>query len=199
MYTDGILVLTLNDIRAMYPNTSFPPQGPSETWLNNRGLYFLVETPQPSVDWDEVAYEDGVEEVSSEWRLKWSVRDKTPEEIEDHHAMIRGAISSYRESLEQTIVEYDIHSSYCDKESVTGIDECINNIMDNGGDKFISWEGPNEYLPATLEGLSGLRKTVVDYRQKTRDAERLTLEDHLDTPFNTSGDAITAFNGHMEE
>lgn len=110
-----------------------------------------------------------------------------------------GEISAYRSSLEKTIVQYGVHSSYTDKESETGLSECINNILDSGGGKTISWEGPNGYTVANLEGLSGLRKTVVDYRQKTRDAERLTLEQHAATPFTSIEDAIDAFDGYMED
>lgn len=112
---------------------------------------------------------------------------------------LRSQLSNYRESLEITIVTYGGHSSFCDKESVTGLDECIANIMDSGGSKLISWDGPNEYEPANLEALSGLRKEVVDYRQKTRDAERQTLEAHGDTPFTSLEDALSAFDGYMED
>lgn len=108
-------------------------------------------------------------------------------------------ISEYRKSLESSVVTYEGHSSFCDKESVNGIDECINNIMDNGGSKTISWEGPSGYTEADLEGLSGLRKNVVDYRQKTRVSERLTIERHVSTPFLEVGDAISFFDTKMGE
>lgn len=112
---------------------------------------------------------------------------------------IRTGISNHRGALEKNVVEYEGHSSYCDKESETGLNECINNIMDSGGNKTISWEGPSGYTVASLSELSGLRKTVVDYRQKTRDAERLTLEQHGETPFESIEDAIDALNGYMED
>lgn len=112
---------------------------------------------------------------------------------------LRSQLSGYRESLEITIVTYGGHSSYCNKESETGLNECINNIMDSGGEKTISWEGPNGYTVANLEGLSGLIKSVVDYRQKTRDAERQTLEAHGDTPFTSLENALSAFDGYMED
>lgn len=112
---------------------------------------------------------------------------------------IQQGIANYRTLLEQTVITYGDHSSYCDKESETGLSECINNILDNGGEKTISWQGPNGYTVAGLEGLSGLRKNVVDFRQKTRDAERLTLADHAGTPFESVEAAIAAFDAYMEE
>lgn len=198
IYTDTIEKINLQELRALYPQTAFPSIGPSIDWLYDKGLYRLNELEKPIADWDKIFYEDGVEEDSSGWVTKWSVRDKTQEELDAYFAEIAHKISQYRESLELTIKTYEGHSSYCNKESETGLNECINNIMDSGGDKEISWQGPNGYTVSGLEALSGLRKNVVDYRQKTRDAERLTLEDHANSPFTNIEDAIEAFNEYME-
>lgn len=122
----------------------------------------------------------------------------TEEEIEAHlMPNLVAWVSHYRASKESHIINYAGISSYCDKESETGLSECINNIMDNGGEKTISWEGPSGYVAATLEALSGLRKEVVDFRQKTRDAERMTILQHTATPFLTKGSIESAFDGFM--
>lgn len=196
--TNTSQIITFFDLVSIFPNTSFPEGGPSETWLSENDYAFLIETPQPIAPVYKVYFEDGAEPTSSGWEIKWSLRDMTTDEVDAYNSMISSSISNYRKSLEFNIVTYEIHSSYCDKESETGLSECINNIMDNGGDKTISWQGPSGYTVAGLDGLSGLRKNVVDYRQRTRDAERLTIEYHSENPFETIDEAVEYFDSQME-
>lgn len=192
-------ICSIMDIYSQYPNTSFSLSGPDNDWLEENNFAILIESESPPPPVYKVYEEKGAEKISSEWHIHWLLRDMTTEEIDFYHETIAVGISNYRKSLESTVITHLTHSSYCDKESETGLTECINNIMDSGGEKTISWEGPNGYTIATLEGLQGLRKKVVDYRQKTRDAERLTLEAHGDTPFTSLENALSAFDGYMED
>lgn len=196
--TNGQIFL-YGTLLSTFPNVTFSTNGPDQAWLDENNYAVLVENSAPQPPVYKVYEENGAEESSGEWHIKWLLRDMTTEEIDSYHKMIGEKIVERREALERTIIEYDAYYSYCDKESVTGIDECINNIMDNGGEKDISWGGPMGYTVASLESLSGLRKKVVDYRQKTRDAERLTMQDHLDAPFTTIENAILAFDAYMED
>ena len=75
-YKDGKLY-TENEIRAEYPNTSFPTP-----FVAPDGYEVVFDTPNPATTL-QVGVQDGTEIDSKGNRvIKWSVRDKTAEELE---------------------------------------------------------------------------------------------------------------------
>ena len=75
-YKDGRLY-TENEIRAEYPNTSFPT-----VFVAPSGYEVVFETPNPATSL-QVGVQDGTEIDSKGNRVvKWSVRDKTVEELD---------------------------------------------------------------------------------------------------------------------
>lgn len=202
MYTDGIEILTFADIRAMYPNTSFPPQGPSETWLNNRGLYFLVETPQPSIDWDEVAYEDGVEEVSGEWRLKWSVRDKTTQEIEEHHEMIFNAIANHTDSLINVEITTNLPIIgdvvlMNDDRTKTALASKKNTMSNETDILTMAFDAQNGWFDLNYGNYQDLEVSLDVFTQSIFDVKRIIVSNHHASPYKTIEDAINDFNDEL--
>lgn len=202
-YTNGTDILTFSDIRALYPNTSFPSTGPSEPWLNGRGLYSLVEAPAPIVDWDEITYQDGVEEISGEWRLKWSVREMTEQEIDDHHKMIRDEIATHRD----TLIEIQITTNLDDHGDIVLVNNdrtktalaSKKNTMSNETDiSNMAFKAENGWFDLTYSDYQNLEVSLDVFTQSIFDIERIILGKHDVAPYNTVQDAIDDFNSHLE-
>jgi len=73
----GAVVLE-SELRAMYPNTSFP-YVLTEELVNDLGADVVFEGPQPSPTRYQVAYRDGVEEIEGKWYTKYAVADMDDE------------------------------------------------------------------------------------------------------------------------
>ena len=73
----GAVVLE-SELRAMYPNTSFP-YVLTEELVNDLGADVVFEGPQPSHTRYQVAYRDGVEEIEGKWYTKYAVADMDDE------------------------------------------------------------------------------------------------------------------------
>lgn len=108
------------------------------------------------------------------------------------------SLSEYRRSFEKEIVRFESLSSFCDNESVNGLSECINHLMDNGGEGQISWDGPDGPSLAEISSLQEIRNLVVSLRQKSRLAELDVLEKHTLTPY-TDDSWKDDFDIYMED
>ena len=73
----GAVVLE-SELRAMYPNTSFP-YVLTEELVNDLGADVVFEGPQPSPTRYQVAYRDGVEKIEGKWYTKYAVADMDDE------------------------------------------------------------------------------------------------------------------------
>lgn len=71
-------VVMESELRAMYPNTSFP-YVLTEELVNDLGADVVFEGPQPSPTRYQVAYRDGVEEIEGKWYTKYAVADMDDE------------------------------------------------------------------------------------------------------------------------
>lgn len=202
-YTNGTDIFTLSQIRALFPNTAFPASGPNADWLAEQDYYFLVETEAPSVDWDDVAYEDGVQEVAGEWRLKWSIRDKTPQEIEAHHEMIRDEIATHRD----TLIEIQITTNLDDHGDIvlvnndrtkTALASKKNTMSNETNISTMAFKAENGWFDLTYSDYQDLEVSLDIFTQSIFDIERIILGKHDVAPYNTVQDAIDDFNSHLE-
>lgn len=71
-------VVTESELRAMYPNTSFP-YVLTEELVNDLGADVVFEGPQPTATKYQVVYRDGVEQIEGKWYTKYSVTDMDDE------------------------------------------------------------------------------------------------------------------------
>ena len=71
-------VVTESELRAMYPNTSFP-YVLTEELVNDLGADVVFEGPQPTATKYQVVYRDGVEQMEGKWYTKYSVADMDDE------------------------------------------------------------------------------------------------------------------------
>lgn len=71
-------VVTESELRAMYPNTSFP-YVLTEELVNDLGADVVFEGPQPTATKYQVVYRDGVEQIEGKWYTKYSVADMDDE------------------------------------------------------------------------------------------------------------------------
>lgn len=101
MYTDGTSILSFANIRALFPNVSFPEGGPPASWLRQNGLCTIVETSAPQTAWNEVALPDGIEKIGTKWHQKWTVREFTPEEVDLYKAGLVQHLDETRWKKEQ--------------------------------------------------------------------------------------------------
>lgn len=67
-------VMTESEFRSLHPNTSFPPQLTVEL-LDSFGADPVLNGPQAQPTRYQVAFRDGVEEISGQWFTKFSVAD----------------------------------------------------------------------------------------------------------------------------
>lgn len=72
---------TVTDLRLANPNTSFPNQ-PSDETLVDFGLHRVAEVAAPQVQSGQVAVEGTPVLVTGQWTQVWTVRTKTPAEVE---------------------------------------------------------------------------------------------------------------------
>lgn len=73
----GAVVLE-SELRAMYPNTSFP-YVLTEELANDLGADVVFEGPQPTATKYQTVYRDGVEEIEGKWYTKYAVADMDDE------------------------------------------------------------------------------------------------------------------------
>lgn len=73
-------VVTESELRAMYPNTSFP-YVLTEELVNDLGADVVFEGPQPTATKYQVVYRDGVEQIEGKWYTKYSVADMDADAI----------------------------------------------------------------------------------------------------------------------
>ena len=73
----GAVVLE-SELRAMYPNTSFP-YVLTEELVNDLGADVVFEGPQPTATKYQTVYRDGVEEIEGKWYTKYAVADMDDE------------------------------------------------------------------------------------------------------------------------
>lgn len=71
-------VVTESELRAMYPNTSFP-YVLTEELVNDLGADVVFEGPQPTATKYQTVYRDGVEEIEGKWYTKYAVADMDDE------------------------------------------------------------------------------------------------------------------------
>jgi hypothetical protein len=83
------------EIRAMYPNTSFPSQWSAEL-VANLGLDPVFETPAPTTTRYQTASKDGVEQVEGKWQWKWVVTEMSDEAKAAIDAQQAAAVRSTR-------------------------------------------------------------------------------------------------------
>jgi len=100
--TDTQTPLSLGQIKQEHPRTAFPKGGPDDDWLSDNGYARLKQSPKPDVTDTQVAELDGVEQVEGEWQTKWTVRDKTTEEL--NREVIAARLKAYGTPAEQ--IEY---------------------------------------------------------------------------------------------
>jgi len=76
---------TLADFKAETPNVSYP-RNMSQAVLEGYGLFLVTEGDKPSYDerTQFVSLSATPQEVNSEWKLVWSVEQKTAAEIQDY-------------------------------------------------------------------------------------------------------------------
>lgn len=74
-------VVYLNELLAMYPDTSFPAVLTPEI-IDELGADPVLEGPQPPLTENQYAQYVGVEEINGRWYTKYIAVDYTPEEIE---------------------------------------------------------------------------------------------------------------------
>ena len=92
----GAVVLE-SELRAMYPNTSFP-YVLTEELVNDLGADVVFEGPQPSHTRYQVAYRDGVEEIEGKWYTKYAVADMD----DDAKAAVDAATIAVNKALRNT-------------------------------------------------------------------------------------------------
>lgn len=196
MYTDGILVLTLNDIRAMYPNTSFPASGPSESWLNSRNLYFLAETEAPSVTASEVAYEDGVEEVSGEWRVKWSVREMTSEELSARDNDIIENLKAHRDFTfsTQTVTLSNGAELRVDERTRRDTNDVFMGMNNANISEYAGWNAVNGSYTMSLAHFQEYSVLALQEVAKAFTAYNDTIAQHGSEPFANAQEAMIYFD-----
>lgn len=66
------------EIRAMYPNTSFPSQW-NASLVESLGLDPILESPTPTTTRYQTAHKDGVEQVNGNWVWKWTISEMDDE------------------------------------------------------------------------------------------------------------------------
>lgn len=102
-------VLTYSQVRAFAegpPRVPFLKGGPSDEWLAKLGIARVIQIEAPTVQANEVAYLEGVEEVSGEWRTKWSIRQKSPSEVDEWEAEKAAILTEYRKTIEEGGFEF---------------------------------------------------------------------------------------------
>jgi hypothetical protein len=81
--TTGAYPLSADDIRAAFPNTSFPDTATGfETAIQREGYKKVAQTPQPSVDYTEDVTEGAPEEQDGSYVQTWVVTDASTAEIQ---------------------------------------------------------------------------------------------------------------------
>jgi hypothetical protein len=74
--------LSANDVKAEFPNTSFPSDAAGFEVAIARSGYLLVQSvPAPEVDYTQNVTEGKPESVGGTWRQSWIVSDANAEEI----------------------------------------------------------------------------------------------------------------------
>ena len=88
---------TLADFRAENPNVSYP-KNMSQAVLEGYGLFLVTEGDKPSYDerTQSVSLSSVPQEVNSEWKLVWSVVQKTADEIQDYDTSLEANIRNER-------------------------------------------------------------------------------------------------------
>ena len=81
--TNGIPeIYSIGNLRRDKPNTSFP-KNPSNELLAELGVFPVVSTPKPKVDYNtQTCKEVDPVEIDGVWTQQWLVQNKTQEEIE---------------------------------------------------------------------------------------------------------------------
>ena len=82
-------VVTDDQFRAMYPNTSFGPL--DEETLDAFGADPVFQSPQSTHTRYQYAQRDGVEEIDGQWFTKWIVVDMTQEQKDAVDAQAKAA------------------------------------------------------------------------------------------------------------
>lgn len=70
--SDGTIVPTFNQLKALFPNTSFPV-APTSAEIEALGYDMVHEGNQPSVTIYQKVERDGVEQVSGKWQKKYKI------------------------------------------------------------------------------------------------------------------------------
>lgn len=70
--SDGTIVSTFNQLKALFPNTSFPV-APTSAEIEALGYDMVHEGSQPSVTIYQKVERDGVEQVSGKWQTKYKI------------------------------------------------------------------------------------------------------------------------------
>lgn len=92
----GAVVLE-SELRAMYPNTSFP-YVLTEELVNDLGADVVFEGPQPTATKYQTVYRDGVEEIEGKWYTKYAVADMD----DDAKAAVDAATIAANKALRNT-------------------------------------------------------------------------------------------------
>lgn len=92
----GAVVLE-SELRAMYPNTSFP-YVLTEELVNDLGADVVFEGPQPTATKYQTVYRDGVEEIEGKWYTKYAVADMD----DDAKAAVDAATIAVNKALRNT-------------------------------------------------------------------------------------------------
>jgi len=83
----GEYPLSANDVRAEFPNTSFPGDAAGfEVAIARSGYLPVQPVPAPEVDYTQNVTEGGPEPVDGMWRQSWIISDATTAEIEQRTA-----------------------------------------------------------------------------------------------------------------
>ena len=93
----GAYPLSADDVRADFPNTSFPASAAGFEASIARSGYVLVQpTPVPAVDHTKTVTEGAPTEDQGIWRQVWVVTDATAEEIAERTASEATAVRQER-------------------------------------------------------------------------------------------------------
>lgn len=89
---------TIGELRRDNPQISFPFQIPPEV-LEEHGVVRVEETDAPTVDATQELIKQEPQYVDGRWIQTWSVRDKTPEEIESLRQIKADEVRMSRNSM----------------------------------------------------------------------------------------------------
>lgn len=195
-YTNGTDILTLANIRVLFPNTAFPANGPNAEWLAERDYYPLVETDAPEVSANQVAFQDGIEQVEGEWRIKWSVREMTVEELSQRDQEIIETLKSHRDTTfsAQTVTLSNGAQLRVDERTRRDTNDVFMGMNNANIEEYAGWNAVNGSYTMSLAHFQEYSVLALHEVAKAFAAYNATIAQHGNEPFANAQEAIDYFD-----